>query len=95
MKSGNQSAAYNAELVQKYNIVDSYSIKRINKKRPNHSLLKGYYSGEIIYSLYIRDGDYMVLVDAFKNLNSANQNAQRIIGNHPQMEKYLATLGKP
>ncbi|MDC9597332.1 hypothetical protein [Xenorhabdus anantnagensis] len=90
MESGNQSATYNVELVQKYNIVDSYSIEYINKKCPNHSLLTGCYSDEIIYSLYVRNGGYMVLVDAFKNLNEANQKAQKIIGNYPQIEKHLA-----
>ncbi|OTA14203.1 hypothetical protein Xvie_03924 [Xenorhabdus vietnamensis] len=92
MESGNQSAVYNVELAQKYNIVDSYSIEYINKKCPNHSLLTGYFGGEIIYSLYMRDGKYMVLVDAFKILNEANQKAREIIGNYPQTEKHLASL---
>ncbi|MDE9538103.1 hypothetical protein [Xenorhabdus bovienii] len=92
MESGNQSTTYNVELVQKYGLVDSYSIEYINKKRPNHSLLKGYYGSEVIYSLYIRNGDYMVLVDAFKTLSEANQKARGIIGNYPQTEKNLASL---
>ncbi|MCP9270454.1 hypothetical protein M5U04_20880 [Xenorhabdus sp. XENO-1] len=98
MESGNQNAAYNVELVQKYSLVDSYSIEYINKKHPKHSLLKGCYGGEIIYSLYIRNGGHMVLVDAFKTLNEANQKARKIIGNYPKIEKKLAPIdsqGKP
>ncbi|MDC9622111.1 hypothetical protein PSI22_10785 [Xenorhabdus sp. XENO-7] len=92
MESVNQGAAYNVELVQKYSLVDSYSIEYINKKCPSYSLLKGHYDGEVIYSLYIRNGDYMVLVDAFKTLSEANQKARGIIGNYPQTEKHLAAL---
>ncbi|MBD2786251.1 hypothetical protein ID858_06855 [Xenorhabdus sp. DI] len=89
MGSGNQNMTYNVELVQKYNIVDSYSVKYVHKKCVNHTLLTGYFDDGEVYSLYVRNGDRMLLVDTFKKLNEANQQAQAIVDNHQELKKYL------
>ncbi|MCC8382029.1 hypothetical protein [Xenorhabdus sp. PB30.3] len=83
------------KLAQKYNFVDSYLAKHGNKKITSHSLNKGCFNNEIIYSLYSKDGEYMVLVDVFMELNEANQKAKDIIYNHPEMVNYLIPAGKP
>ncbi|PHM68323.1 hypothetical protein [Xenorhabdus kozodoii] len=89
MESCTQSTNYNLDLVQKYNIVDLYSANYRNKKHTNHSLHKGRFGTETVYSLYIKNGKLMILVDAFKSLNDANDQAKSIINNHPELVKIL------
>ncbi|MEQ1965386.1 hypothetical protein ABLB69_20095 [Xenorhabdus khoisanae] len=89
MENRNQGISYNVDLVQKYNITNSYSGKYLHKKGANHSLLTGYFDDGIIYSLYVRDGSFMVLVDAFKNLNEANQQARDIVNEYQELKNYL------
>ncbi|MDC9591630.1 hypothetical protein PSI23_20690 [Xenorhabdus sp. XENO-10] len=94
MESGNQSSDYNKELVQKYGITDSYLARCINKKHSNHSLLTGYFDNGKVYSLYSRDGDLMVLVDAFRSLDEANQQAQAILSNYQETAEFPVSSKK-
>ncbi|MDX7993164.1 hypothetical protein [Xenorhabdus littoralis] len=88
MESNNNNVTYNIELVQKYSIADSYSAKYVNEKQSKHSLLTGYFDDAVIYSLYVRDGNRMILVGVFKNLREANQQSKDIIKNYYELKNH-------
>ncbi|WP_338803608.1 hypothetical protein WDV76_16110 [Xenorhabdus griffiniae] len=84
-----EGVTYNVDLAQKYNITDSYPAKYVHKKGGNHSLHTGLFDDGVVYSLYTRNGRYMILVDVFKNPNEANKKAQDIINEYQKLKKYF------
>ncbi|MEQ2027967.1 hypothetical protein ABLB84_20000 [Xenorhabdus szentirmaii] len=87
MNSEKQYAIHNTELVQKYGITNTYLAKCINKKFAIHSLNIRYFDDTAVYALYTRNGDYMILIDAFLSYEEANQQAKSIINSHQELAK--------
>jgi hypothetical protein len=96
MESSNKNTACNSKLVEKYNIFYSYLAKYNNEEYSEYSLHKWHFGNEIVYSLYAKNKKFMVLIDAFTNLNEANRQARCIIKNDSNLIKILnLTENKP